>query len=382
MERILFISDDPWQLGPTYQSIPIAGALAARGWAVEFVQLNTMAADNRTASSAPAVGLSGIVKRHSLPWGGRIHTTTIGQLRNLVHRFRPSLIHAFGTCSAIAAVLARSTDDQRIVISRHKSDRSGTTAGRLRWLEKRAVSRASANLIHQAGTIGSSHSAELPNSVTLPWGWPQAAANSGESLAPELKRILDIPLTAKLVGVVAPLQANTRLKDVVWAADLVTCIRKDVYWLIIGDGPQRWRLERFAGHVATGRNLRFLGWHPQTCKLVESMDAYVQPSDCFTDGNGLMAAMASGVPLIATSNPLHRTFVRHGQNGYAIEPGARNEMARCVNRLVNQPDLAQRMGNRGRELLASEFCFDNLLERLCEIYSPVETSRDFKRVAA
>ena len=70
---------------------------------------------------------------------------------------------------------------------------------------------------------------------------------------------LGIPKDSKLIGAIGRLWPQKRLKDLIWATDIIKCVRDDTHLLIVGDGPQRWRLERYAEQVAISDRVHFLG---------------------------------------------------------------------------------------------------------------------------
>ena len=157
----------------------------------------------------------------------------------------------------------------------------------------------------------------------------------------EIKAMLNIPPHAKLVGTSAELLPGNRLKDYLWACDLMRCIRDDVYWLVIGEGHHGWRLNRYAGQLDVGDNLRMLGWHAQSAEVISALDVYVQPATFDDTCRGMSLAFSQGIPLVGLIHPLHRSFIHHGVNGFLVERGARNEIARCVNRLVSDESNAR-----------------------------------------
>jgi glycosyltransferase involved in cell wall biosynthesis len=81
-------------------------------------------------------------------------------------------------------------------------------------------------------------------------GRPSRHAITREQLLAEW----ELPPGSRLIGAVNRLWPQKRVKDLIWAADLLKVARDDTHLLIIGDGPQRWRLQRYRDQVrsATG----------------------------------------------------------------------------------------------------------------------------------
>ena len=83
---------------------------------------------------------------------------------------------------------------------------------------------------------------------------PPSCSTRGQILAE-----LGLPEKSRLIGLVGRLWPQKRVKDAIWAADLLKVIRDDVHLLIFGDGPHRSPLERFRDQVVIRDKVHFLG---------------------------------------------------------------------------------------------------------------------------
>ena len=118
---------------------------------------------------------------------------------------------------------------------------------------------------------------------------------------------LGLPDDARLIGTAGPLVGAERVKDLIWTADLLKCVRDDVHLLVLGDGPQRWRLERYRRQVEITDRVHLLGRRADEPAILASLD-------CFWLGAGerlstaLLEAMAAGVPVVIADTPVHRAL--------------------------------------------------------------------------
>lgn len=69
----------------------------------------------------------------------------------------------------------------------------------------------------------------------------------------------------------------------------------------------------------------------------------------------LLEAMAAGLPCVSTDVPGCREVVRDGDNGLLVPPKNPSALADALEILITSPELAIRMGKRGRERLEQEF---------------------------
>ena len=88
----------------------------------------------------------------------------------------------------------------------------------------------------------------------------------------ELLAELKLPREARLIGAVGRLWPQKRVKDLIWATELLKNIRDDAHMLVIGDGPQRSRLEKYARQVTVHDKIHFLGERNDVPAILPHLD--------------------------------------------------------------------------------------------------------------
>lgn len=132
--------------------------------------------------------------------------------------------------------------------------------------------------------------------------------------------------------------------------------------LIVGDGPERERLES----LAEGMPVTFVGqvMPSAVADHLEQARALVLPS---YQGDGLpnviLEAMASGAPVIATHTAGIPDLVRHEETGFLFEPGDIQQMVFYVDRVLRDDDLWRSLGERGLET-ARAYSWDVITPRI------------------
>jgi glycosyltransferase involved in cell wall biosynthesis len=83
----------------------------------------------------------------------------------------------------------------------------------------------------------------------------------------------------------------------------------------------------------------------------------IQSADGNLDGipNVLFEAMAMGVPVISTQISAIPELLQNGENGILVFPGDTNALAKAIEKLINSPQEAIRLGQKGRDTILSEF---------------------------
>jgi colanic acid/amylovoran biosynthesis glycosyltransferase len=120
---------------------------------------------------------------------------------------------------------------------------------------------------------------------------------------------------------------------------------------IVGDGPQRGRLEQ----LAEGR-VRFAGALPHAQALARLRGASVFALPCRELASGdrdglpvaLVEAMAAGVPVVTTPVAGIPELVRDGATGLLVEPGDEAALAGAIARLLADGALRDRLAGAGR----------------------------------
>ena len=173
-----------------------------------------------------------------------------------------------------------------------------------------------------------------------------------------------LPADAKLIGVIGRLVPEKRVKDLIWAADLLRVLHDNLRVLIIGDGPLRAQLEEYARLASDLDHIRFLGERDDVWRIMPHLDVLWNGSENVGQSTAILEAMAAGVPVIASDTPTNRELVVEGETGYLIPLGTRaGRAARHGIRTAFSPiaNLAARLGAGARQRVAEQFCAERMV---------------------
>jgi colanic acid/amylovoran biosynthesis glycosyltransferase len=145
-------------------------------------------------------------------------------------------------------------------------------------------------------------------------------------------------------------------------------------YTIVGDGPERTRLQALITELGAG-NIELAGWKTQdaVAGLLRQAHALVAPSITTDDGEeegipvALMEAMASGLPVISTRHSGIPELVQHGVSGYLVEEKQVEQLSACMLQLLAQPERLGTMGRAGRDMIERQFNNNTLHPRLVEL---------------
>ncbi len=173
-----------------------------------------------------------------------------------------------------------------------------------------------------------------------------------------------------------------RLKGVEVAIRALALLRDrnhdDVRLLILGedskdgDEGEKDRLKAVAADVGVRDRVDFLGSvaHHELPYFYSAADVCVMPS--YSESFGLVGleAQASGRPVVGSDVSGLRSVIRDQVSGYLIAGHDPAEYAERIGRLLEDPELAQQMGRRGR-LLAQRYSWTRTADRLRELFEDV-----------
>jgi len=169
-----------------------------------------------------------------------------------------------------------------------------------------------------------------------------------------------------------------RLKGVEVAIRALALLRDrnhdDVRLLILGedskdgDEGEKDRLKAVAADIGVRDRVDFLGSvaHHELPYFYSAADVCVMPS--YSESFGLVGleAQASGRPVVGSDVSGLRSVIRDQVSGYLIAGHDPAEYAERIGRLLEDPELAQQMGRRGR-LLAQRYSWTRTADRLREL---------------
>jgi glycosyltransferase involved in cell wall biosynthesis len=119
---------------------------------------------------------------------------------------------------------------------------------------------------------------------------------------------------------------------------------------IVGDGPERARLQRMVSERHLSDRVTFRGWvnKDRIAECYQNADAFVLPSRYEGMPNVVLEAMACGLPIVATDIAGCEELVQENVNGYLVPVGDSDALAARLTALVSDPALRQRMGSASR----------------------------------
>jgi len=122
---------------------------------------------------------------------------------------------------------------------------------------------------------------------------------------------------------------------------------------ILGDGPERKRLESLAADLELSGHATFHGTVPpsEVPGFLASSDALVLPSRKEGRPNIVLEAMAAGVPVVASDIDGINELIDEDRTGLLFPPGNDRKLREQLERLIHEPKLGARLTGNARNLI-------------------------------
>jgi glycosyltransferase involved in cell wall biosynthesis len=200
--------------------------------------------------------------------------------------------------------------------------------------------------------------------VFIPNGIPDAPLGDGVPV----RRALDLPEHASVVGTVCSLRPEKGLDAALRALAPLSRRRPDLRFLVVGEGPERPRLERLAEEL----NVRavFIGQRPneEVPNLLAAMDVVI----CSSHFEGMPLAvlewMAAGKAIVAHRVGGIPAILEHGREALLVPPDDTAALAAAIDRLLDDPDERRRLGAAARRRQHDEYRFAHTLAEIETLY--------------
>ncbi|MCB0760166.1 MAG: N-acetyl-alpha-D-glucosaminyl L-malate synthase BshA [Flavobacteriales bacterium] len=182
-------------------------------------------------------------------------------------------------------------------------------------------------------------------------------------------RLKHAPNGEKILVHISNFRAVKRVEDVVRMFAIVQQ-QLPAKLLLIGDGPERSKVEQLCRELGTCKNVIMLGKLKNPTEALGIADLFVLPSESESFGLAALEAMGASVPVISTNTGGIPEVNRHGVTGMMSNVGDFEDMARnAIYLLEDEARLLKFKANAYRR--AEQFDIHNILPLYEELYAGV-----------
>lgn len=149
----------------------------------------------------------------------------------------------------------------------------------------------------------------------------------------------------------------------------------DIRLTIVGEGPERSRLQGLIHDMNLGDRVHLKGYvpHEQLPQIYRSHDVFVLPSDNEGMSNTALEALASGLPLVMTRTGGAVELLVDKGNGVVLASGTSSHITAALRRYMNDSGLPERHGKRSRDM-AEGMSWGAVAEQYEQLYHSISGS--------
>ena len=280
-------------------------------------------------------------------------------LVRLVRALDADIVHTHLAHADLYGGLAASLRRERLVSTKHNDDPFRT--GAFRFVE-RALARRADRIVAISDSLSrfTVERVGVPAAKveTIHYGMDELPAAWGTN-PPD-----PVPADARILLDVARLSAQKGLDVAVRA---LPRLPSDTVLVVLGEGPERSRLEELARELEVDQRLYLPGRVPDVAAWLRRASVLVHPARWEGFGLGVLEAMLAGLPVVATRVSSLPELVADGETGLLVPPDDPEALARAVASALEQPQL----GVAGRERARREFSIERMAAKTVALYERV-----------
>jgi glycosyltransferase involved in cell wall biosynthesis len=182
---------------------------------------------------------------------------------------------------------------------------------------------------------------------------------------------LGIAPALKIIGNIAALVGHKDHATLLRAAKALTERRRDVRFVILGDGELKSQLLSMRRELGLVEQVLMPGFVPQAEQCLPAFDVFAMSSCMEGLGSIVLDAFNAGVPVATTAGGGLPELVRHEETGLLAPVGDAPALADAINRLLDDPALGQRLCDRAKLKVTSDFSVARMAERYQAAYEEI-----------
>jgi len=308
MKKILFLVTQSVWGGAQRYVFDLASHFASRGWDV------TVAAgedpEGELFARLQDTGVHAVyLSRLKRPLSPLNDVAAIAEIYQLCRSIRPQIVHLNSSKSGfLGALAARFARVPKIIYTVHGLVLKEPLAPIIKliyWLAEwfagklRDVTICVSEDDHRAAIRA--HIAKPQNIVTIPIGIKEISFLTRDEARLHLsKKFPPLNAAATWIGTIAGLYATKGLDTLLESAKTIIQKNPEFHFLIIGEGPERNKLEQFIAANHLQKNCHLLGHIPDAAVYLKAFDCFALPSLKEGLPYTILEALAAHIPIVAT----------------------------------------------------------------------------------
>lgn len=267
------------------------------------------------------------------------------------------------------AALARPFFGLPTAITIHGSDVLDLGGKAISAFTRFSMRRAQAVTVNSSATEAAARAIdpEAQNIERIPIGVDSTPPDPQAVAAIRTKHVSDGEYLMLFLG---RLVAEKGIEETIRAAGFLRAKGRNIKLLVVGEGQDRERAEALRAELGLEQSVTFLGWvQPEDVRnYMGAADVLVGPSWTEAQGLTFREALAAGTAVVASRVGGIVDAVIHEETGLLVEPNSPEQVADAVARLMDDPELGERLASAGKELVYKDLTRPAVAQRFSSLF--------------
>ncbi len=171
-----------------------------------------------------------------------------------------------------------------------------------------------------------------------------------------------------IIGTATALTEQKNIPNLISAAEIILKKRKDVVFLVLGEGHLREKLECLVKSKGLEDRFRFMGFKKDIENYIKTFDLFVLPSDYEGLSGAVLNAMLLRVPVVSTDAGGLSEVVFNRETGILVERNRSKDLAEAIETVLDDKDLREKIIENAYKLVKENFSVDKMVEKYVELY--------------
>lgn len=345
----------------------LASGMAERGMSVHMICPDAPAIDGFDALKASGVKVS----RLETNLFSQNALIAIPRVAKVFGKLRPEIIHFNDPCTV--GILASRLAGVRTLVMTHHTPELRRLYNRRGHLLENVAFRLLSHVIfttERDRRTGAERDHLAPTKSSVVY-YGVRLSEFSETLRDQrahVRRELGIDEHASVVVNVARLSPQKGHTDLIDAAAEVLMNRRDLVFLLAGDGESRGEIERKIQQMSLTSYFRLLGHRTDIPRILAASDLFVLSSSFEGGCYAVLEAMASRLPVVATAVGGVSESVLDGVTGRLVSANQPRTLARAITEVLATDDRGRKMGHEGRRRVETSFAMEQMLQGTYTMY--------------
>jgi glycosyltransferase involved in cell wall biosynthesis len=349
-----------------------------------FGQLSTNISTDRFqpfVAAHPGGKLEDIVRRAGLPFlpvdmSRKVNFKTISHLSRLISMNEIHIVHSMGARADFAARMACTRKPSTAVVCTAAMLIEGFDVGFLKKTIYKIADQYSARYVTKFIAVSKALRDRLvkergisPDRVSVIYNGVELDQYDPRLYSAEKARLsLGIEDNYPIIGTIGRLVYQKGLPYFLKAAERVYSKKKEVRFVIIGNGPDEASLKQLADSLGITHACTFAGPRFDIHRLLSTFHIFVLPSLLEGLPRVVIEAMAMARPIIATDIDGVREQINHNQTGLLVKPADSELLAKAIMEILTDEHKANSLASKARKQAEKKFDLKLTINKVENLY--------------